>query len=385
VVIRQSVVEFCAKRLRRWTRKGKSLLQSYHEKHVSLYYSRSIFPHSLVRQIPRPGRRTHAEHAIGFYRHALALNEGEIDETSEEEEVEEAPAAAKKEEEPKESKEPSKPIRKTRGRPKRKSNDDEGSKAGSVTSLDSDEFRNQHNDLCEVCNDGGELVCCSTCNLVFHLACIRPPTSRFPPDKWCCAYCVAAGVKGHAKEARTRRRMAAAAREMTRMKNELNGEATDNEEKKDSTQMKRRGRPRKRIVEAEESDEPEKEEPALKKRRGRPPKRLVEANEADEPEQEAPSQAEEDTGDARNRRERRQPALYNPQAGAASAWQSDGKLEWKSLGDEQGGSTEEDTDGKETDEETVLCNFCHDDPAVSVCCFCACRTCFGKHDKVSCS
>ena len=32
-----------------------------------------------------------------------------------------------------------------------------------------DGFFSQHNDLCEVCNEPGELLCCGSCNLVFHV------------------------------------------------------------------------------------------------------------------------------------------------------------------------------------------------------------------------
>lgn len=48
----------------------------------------------------------------------------------------------------------------------------------------------QHNDLCETCGQGGELLCCSTCNLVFHLECSRPQLTELPPDDWSCAFCV---------------------------------------------------------------------------------------------------------------------------------------------------------------------------------------------------
>jgi hypothetical protein len=49
--------------------------------------------------------------------------------------------------------------------------------------MDSVEFLNHHNDLCDVCNIGGELLCCSTCNLVFHLDCVRPILTELPPGK----------------------------------------------------------------------------------------------------------------------------------------------------------------------------------------------------------
>lgn len=46
-----------------------------------------------------------------------------------------------------------------------------------------------HNEVCEVCEKGGDLLCCDTCSLVFHLGCIRPKISSIPKGKWSCAYC----------------------------------------------------------------------------------------------------------------------------------------------------------------------------------------------------
>ena len=331
--------------------------------------------HSLVRKIPRPGRKTNAEHAISFYRHVLSLNEGEREDDDEE-------SAKETKKRPR--------IQRVSKR-KRGSDDDDEEEAskgetGSAISMDSEEFRNQHNDLCEVCNDVGELICCSTCNLVFHLQCIRPPTTRFPPDRWCCAYCVAAGVRGHSKEARTRRRAAAAAREMTRMKNELQGNETSASKDKDERKppAKKEGRP-KRAAKSEEKEATKDVEPKTK--RAKTSDGESHADESDE------------AADGRTRRERRQPILYDPQAGAASTWQSDGVFEWKSLGYEQatpsdsetGDETasketnEEETDDDKGSDEPVWCSFCNDDPSIAVCCFCACRKCFGKHDKVSLS
>jgi PHD-finger len=47
-----------------------------------------------------------------------------------------------------------------------------------------------HNEVCEVCEKGGDLLCCDTCSLVFHLGCIRPKIVSIPKGKWSCAYCV---------------------------------------------------------------------------------------------------------------------------------------------------------------------------------------------------
>ena len=38
-------------------------------------------------------------------------------------------------------------------------------------------YSDDHNEICEVCEKGGDLLCCDTCTLVFHLKCIRPRIS----------------------------------------------------------------------------------------------------------------------------------------------------------------------------------------------------------------
>ena len=48
-----------------------------------------------------------------------------------------------------------------------------------------------HNEVCEVCERGGDLLCCDTCSLVFHVACIRQKIASIPKGKWSCAHCVA--------------------------------------------------------------------------------------------------------------------------------------------------------------------------------------------------
>lgn len=47
-----------------------------------------------------------------------------------------------------------------------------------------------HNEVCEVCEKGGDLLCCDTCTLVFHLSCIRPKIAAIPKGKWSCSHCV---------------------------------------------------------------------------------------------------------------------------------------------------------------------------------------------------
>jgi hypothetical protein len=69
---------------------------------------------------------------------------------------------------------------------------------------DSDESDDDHNEHCEVCSRGGELLCCDTCSLVFHPACVRPvlpDDGSFPAesDAWSCAHCVLDGTVRAAK------------------------------------------------------------------------------------------------------------------------------------------------------------------------------------------
>ena len=59
---------------------------------------------------------------------------------------------------------------------------------------ESDASSEGHNELCEVCAQGGELLCCDTCSLVFHPQCCRPELPDFPDDDWSCAFCVIDGT-----------------------------------------------------------------------------------------------------------------------------------------------------------------------------------------------
>jgi len=41
-------------------------------------------------------------------------------------------------------------------------------------------------DFCAICNDGGKLICCSTCPKVYHLHCLDPPLKKIPAGDWIC-------------------------------------------------------------------------------------------------------------------------------------------------------------------------------------------------------
>jgi len=128
------------------------------------------------------------------------------------------------------------------------------------------------------------------------------------------------------------------------------------------------------------------------------------------------------------RRKRKTPTIYDPQSGAASEWQTDAFKNWdpswgskkemkkamEKVEREKNKNREKDKkkdkkdkkihrDKSQKKESTVVkvgespivtagvtqvpkkfwCNFCNDDPEITVCCFCSCRVCFSKHDEVS--
>jgi len=52
------------------------------------------------------------------------------------------------------------------------------------------DWGDQHNDLCEVCDKDGDLLCCDSCSLVYHVICVRPALATVPEGDWVCAYCL---------------------------------------------------------------------------------------------------------------------------------------------------------------------------------------------------
>lgn len=110
-----------------------------------------------------------------------------------------------------------------------KSESDPPQSAPRIVMNDKD-FFDQHNDLCEVCNQPGELLCCATCNLVFHVHCARPKLHSDPPDDWKCAYCWAAGVMGGRRDGKERQSAQQACREMERTRARLREERVAQEQ-----------------------------------------------------------------------------------------------------------------------------------------------------------
>jgi hypothetical protein len=48
----------------------------------------------------------------------------------------------------------------------------------------------KHNDCCSVCSYGGVLLCCDTCNQVFHHSCLIPKMDNIPEGMWSCQWCI---------------------------------------------------------------------------------------------------------------------------------------------------------------------------------------------------
>jgi hypothetical protein len=46
--------------------------------------------------------------------------------------------------------------------------------------------KQDNNDVCEICSEGGDLICCDGCPRVFHTHCLNPPMKRIPKGPWLC-------------------------------------------------------------------------------------------------------------------------------------------------------------------------------------------------------
>jgi hypothetical protein len=211
------------------------LLHSFGQRKAFIVKSMDLHRHTIGGG--RSGRRGRAE-CVAFLRYALEILDGQREvaleacpadeetglligaelgegEVLSDSEVEEE-SSEEEEEEPEEEPEPTPAPPKASPKVTPKSAKSTGSKTsqssskknvGRVVIRNEKEFFEQHNDLCEVCNMPGELLCCATCNLVFHTKCARPKLTKEPDDDWKCAYCVAEGPGGK-KEGSLRKKAA---------------------------------------------------------------------------------------------------------------------------------------------------------------------------------
>jgi len=77
-------------------------------------------------------------------------------------------------------------------RPNRKKKPAAKAKTSSPPS-DEDGYDTDHQDYCEVCRQGGEIILCDFCPKAYHLICLDPPLDE-APDVWPCPTCVKNGV-----------------------------------------------------------------------------------------------------------------------------------------------------------------------------------------------
>ncbi|XP_037973931.2 chromodomain-helicase-DNA-binding protein Mi-2 homolog isoform X1 [Plutella xylostella] len=49
----------------------------------------------------------------------------------------------------------------------------------------------EHQDYCEVCQQGGEIILCDTCPRAYHLVCLEPELEETPEGRWSCPHCEA--------------------------------------------------------------------------------------------------------------------------------------------------------------------------------------------------
>lgn len=55
---------------------------------------------------------------------------------------------------------------------------------------DGDGYETDHQDYCEVCQQGGEIILCDTCPRAYHLVCLEPELEKAPEGRWSCPHCV---------------------------------------------------------------------------------------------------------------------------------------------------------------------------------------------------
>lgn len=111
----------------------------------------------------------------------------EAEDVNKEEEVEEAAEAADGKDKPEQ------PRRKAKTKIGQKNK----KKKTKTTSKfpDGGEEQTDHQDYCEVCQQGGEIILCDTCPRAYHLVCLEPELEETPEGKWSCPHCESEGTQ----------------------------------------------------------------------------------------------------------------------------------------------------------------------------------------------
>ncbi|CAH8559549.1 unnamed protein product [Dicrocoelium dendriticum] len=55
-------------------------------------------------------------------------------------------------------------------------------------------YDTDHQDYCEVCQQGGEIMLCDTCPRAYHLVCLDPELEEAPEGNWSCPHCEKEGI-----------------------------------------------------------------------------------------------------------------------------------------------------------------------------------------------
>uniref|UniRef100_A0A670ZLN2 PHD-type domain-containing protein n=1 Tax=Pseudonaja textilis TaxID=8673 RepID=A0A670ZLN2_PSETE len=54
---------------------------------------------------------------------------------------------------------------------------------------EADGYETDHQDYCEVCQQGGEIILCDSCPRAYHLVCLDPELDKIPNGEWLCPRC----------------------------------------------------------------------------------------------------------------------------------------------------------------------------------------------------
>ncbi|CAG2172705.1 unnamed protein product [Oppiella nova] len=75
--------------------------------------------------------------------------------------------------------------------------------SGNGNSDNENGYETDHQDYCEVCQQGGEIILCDTCPRAYHLVCLEPELEEAPEGKWSCPHCEGEGVPDQEEEVPT--------------------------------------------------------------------------------------------------------------------------------------------------------------------------------------
>ncbi|XP_041963120.1 chromodomain-helicase-DNA-binding protein 4 isoform X2 [Alosa sapidissima] len=86
------------------------------------------------------------------------------------------------------------------GRSSRSKKKPKSSKKKKKVDEDADGYETDHQDYCEVCQQGGEIILCDTCPRAYHMVCLDPDMEKAPEGTWSCPHCEKEGIQWEARE-----------------------------------------------------------------------------------------------------------------------------------------------------------------------------------------